>query len=63
MNAPNGVTQVMADDGSVITVVNGQVDVEPHLVNQLVSQGFTVAGADALTADAATPTPDTTVQE
>ena len=53
MNAPAGITQVFADDGEIITVVNGQVDVDPHLVSGLQGQGFTVAGTDSLTSDAA----------
>lgn len=55
LNAPSGVTQVFADDGEIIPVVNGQVDVEPHLVAGLQGQGFTIASTDALTSDAAQP--------
>ena len=63
LNAPSGVTQVQADDGTLIAVVGGQVDVEPHLVTALLQQGFAVAGADSITADSAIPMPDTIVTE
>jgi len=53
----------MADDGSIVAVVGGQVDVEPHMVAVLQSQGFTMAGADTLITDSANPVPDATVTE
>jgi len=59
LNVPPGITQVVDDAGNALTVVGGQVHVEPHLVAGLLAQGFTVAATDATTADSPEFTGDT----
>jgi len=54
LNVPVGITQVFDDGGNLLSIVAGQVDVEPHMVAGLLAQGFTSAGADALVSDSQT---------
>ena len=56
LNVPTGVTTCFDADGEIVAIVGGQVDVEPHLVAGLQSQGYTIAAPDNLTSDAANPT-------
>lgn len=61
LNVPAGITTVVDDAGNQLAIVGGQVDVEPHLVSGLLAQGFTIIGADSLTADAPEPAGDTSM--
>jgi len=51
LNTPAGISVVQLDDGSLISVTGGQVDVAPRFVSPLQALGFTVASADSLTSD------------
>ena len=61
LNVPSGVTSLFDDGGNLLPIVNGQVDVQPHLINALLAQDYVVAGADNLTSDA--PLPSTSASE